>query len=134
MVTLEQGTRPRRVVNVQLYSFFNLNARWGGISTPRPGHFTPREICSTHCIRRLGGPQVPVWMGAENRTSNGIRSPDRSARSESLYRLSYRGPNNSLVQTLRVCAATDNLFRTFRHTVAQLMQGAGQEDADCKNV
>ena len=75
-----------------------------------------------------------VWMGAENHTSNGIRSPDRSARSESLYRLSYRGPNNSLVRTLRVYAATDNLFRTLRHAVAQLMQGAGQEDADCKNV
>jgi len=26
------------------------------------------------------------------------------------------------------------LFRTFRDAVAQLMQGAGQKDADCKNV
>ena len=32
---------PIRGVEVYLYSFFNLGARWGGWSTPRPGHFTP---------------------------------------------------------------------------------------------
>ena len=31
----------------------------------------------------------PVWTGAENLASTGIRSPDRSARSQSLYRLRY---------------------------------------------
>jgi len=31
----------------------------------------------------------PVWTGEENLTRTGIRSPDRPARSESLYRLSY---------------------------------------------
>ena len=41
--------------------------------------------------RRLGRPQGPVWTGAENLAPTGIRFPDRSARSESLYRLSYRG-------------------------------------------
>jgi hypothetical protein len=35
----------------------------------------------------------PVWTGAENLAPTGIRSPDRPARSESLYRLSYRGPH-----------------------------------------
>ena len=34
----------------------------------------------------------PVWTGAENLAPTGIRSPDRPARSESLYRLSYPGP------------------------------------------
>jgi hypothetical protein len=33
---------------------------------------------------------VPVGTGVENLTSTGIRSPDRPARSQSLYRLSYR--------------------------------------------
>jgi hypothetical protein len=33
-----------------------------------------------------------VWTGAENLASTGIRSLDRPTRSESLYRLSYRGP------------------------------------------
>jgi hypothetical protein len=31
-----------------------------------------------------------VWTGAEKLTPTGIRSPDRSARSGSLYRLRYR--------------------------------------------
>jgi hypothetical protein len=35
----------------------------------------------------------PVWTGAENLAPTGIRFPDRQARSESLYRLSYRGPS-----------------------------------------
>jgi hypothetical protein len=34
----------------------------------------------------------PVWTGAESLATIGIRSPDCSARSESLYRLSYPGP------------------------------------------
>ena len=34
-----------------------------------------------------------VLMGVENLALTGIRSPDRSARSESLYRLSYCGPH-----------------------------------------
>jgi hypothetical protein len=37
--------------------------------------------------RRLGGPPEPVWAGAENLASTGIRSPDRATRSEWLYRL-----------------------------------------------
>ena len=32
---------------------------------------------------------MPSWTGAENLASTGIRSPDRPAHSESVYRLSY---------------------------------------------
>ena len=35
----------------------------------------------------------PVWTGVENFDATGVRSPDRPARSESLYRLSYHGPH-----------------------------------------
>ena len=35
----------------------------------------------------------PVWAGAENLAPTGIRSPDRPARSESLYRLRHAGPH-----------------------------------------
>jgi len=45
----------------------------------------PRERPGSHCIG-------PVWTDVENIASTGIRSPDRTARSESLYRLSYPGP------------------------------------------
>jgi hypothetical protein len=34
------------------------------------------------------GPMA-VWTGAENLATTGIRSPDRQARSQSLYRLRY---------------------------------------------
>ena len=34
--------------------------------------------------RRLGRPPGPVWTGAENLASTGVRSPDRPARSEVL--------------------------------------------------
>jgi hypothetical protein len=36
-------------------------------------------------------PGAGVWTGEENLTSTGIQSPDRPARSESLYRLGYSG-------------------------------------------
>jgi len=41
--TPEQATKALRGVEVQIYSFFNLGARWGECSTARPGRFTPRE-------------------------------------------------------------------------------------------
>ena len=37
-----------------------------------------------------------VRTAAENLASTGIRSPDRPARSDSLYLLSYPGPNYSM--------------------------------------
>jgi hypothetical protein len=36
----------------------------------------------------------PIWTDAENLASTGIRSPDSSAGSESLHRLSYPGQIN----------------------------------------
>ena len=39
-----------------------------------------------------------AWKGAENHTPTRIRSPDRPVRSESLYRLSYPGSLNHLLQ------------------------------------
>jgi hypothetical protein len=51
----------------------------------------PRERSGTHCLGGWVAPG-PVWTGAENLTPTGIRSSDRPARSESLYRLRYPGP------------------------------------------
>jgi hypothetical protein len=42
--------------------------------------------------RRLDKAPEPVWTGAKNLAHTGIRSPDRPARSESLYRLRYPCP------------------------------------------
>src|SRR5215472_14194103 len=42
--------------------------------------------------RRLGGPQGRSGRVRKNLAPTGIRSPDRPAHSQSLYRLSYRSP------------------------------------------
>jgi hypothetical protein len=43
-------------------------------------------------MQEAGWASGPVWTGADNLARTGIRSLDRRARSESLYRLSYLGP------------------------------------------
>ena len=63
----------------------------GGWLTPRPGRFTPGKD-PVPILQEARWATEPVWTGAENLAPTGIRSPDRPARSESLYRLSYRGP------------------------------------------
>jgi hypothetical protein len=48
---------PREGIKLLLCSFFNLGARWGGWSTPRPDCCTPRGRAGNHFYRRLNGPQ-----------------------------------------------------------------------------
>jgi hypothetical protein len=63
-----------------------------------PAALPPEKRPGTHCTGGWVGPR-PVWTGAENLSPTGIRSPDRPASSESLYRLSYRGPRKFQNQT-----------------------------------
>ena len=65
-----------------------MGGRW---SAPRPGRFTPGKDPAP-IVQQAGWTPRPVWTGAENLATTGIRSPDSPARSESLYLLSYRGP------------------------------------------
>jgi len=55
--------------------------------TPRP-LFTPGKD-PVPIVQEAGWAPGPFWTGAENLATTGIRSPDRPARSQSLYRLSY---------------------------------------------
>ena len=59
-------------------------------SQPRAPAAVPRENPGIHCIGD-GWVAGSVWTGAENLAPTGIRSPDRPARSEWQYRLSYPG-------------------------------------------
>jgi hypothetical protein len=68
--------------------------------TPRPLY--PRERDPIPTVQEAGWALGPVWTAAENLTPTGIRSPDRPARSESLYRLSYRGPLMTFVQDIKL--------------------------------
>jgi hypothetical protein len=56
-----------------------------------PAAFTPGKKPGTHCTGGWVGHR-PVWTCEKNLAPTGIRSPDRPARSQSLYRLSYPGP------------------------------------------
>jgi len=65
---------------------------------------TPRALFSpgknpVPIVQEAGWAPGPVWTGAENFASPGVRSPDRPARSQSLYRLSY--PANYLQVYIR---------------------------------
>ena len=46
-------------------------------------------------VQETGWAPWPVWTSAENLTHTGIRSPDRPAHSELLYRLRYPGPHTN---------------------------------------
>jgi hypothetical protein len=88
--------RPRRPkeVEVLLYSFLNLGARlrWVVNATIRP--FCRRERPGTHCIGGWVGPRAGL-DGCGKCRPTGIWSPDRPARSDSLYQLSYSCPNRA---------------------------------------
>ena len=58
---------------------------WGVSVTSRPP-FTPRKD-PVPIVQETGWAPGPVWTGVENLTPTGIRSPDRPARSQLLYRL-----------------------------------------------
>jgi len=60
---------------------------WGVNVTPRP-LFTPRKK-PVPIVQEAGWAPGPVWTGAENLAPTGIRSLDRPALSQSLYRLRY---------------------------------------------
>jgi len=55
---------------------------------PRP-LFTPWKD-PVPIVQEAGWAPGPVWTGAENLAPTGIRSLDRPARSQSLYRLNFQ--------------------------------------------
>ena len=63
---------------------------WVVNTTPRPLY--PREGLGTNCIGGWVGQSAGLDGCGKSRPPNDIRSPDRPARSEPLYRLSYPGP------------------------------------------
>jgi hypothetical protein len=62
-------------------------------STPRPLY--PRERDPVPIVWEAGWAPGPVWTAAKNLAPTGIRFPDRSARSESLYRLRWSSNTQS---------------------------------------
>jgi len=79
---------------------------WRVSVTPRP-LFTPRKD-PVPIVQEAGWAPGPVWTGAENLAATGIQSPDRPARSQSLYRLSY--PAHRDTQSMDIILFLDKTY------------------------
>jgi hypothetical protein len=88
---LNGSQRPKRGVEVYLYSFLNFCARCGSVfnATPRPLYSRERPV--THCIGGWVDPRTGL-DGCGKYRPHRDSNPDRPTRSESLYRLSYPRP------------------------------------------
>jgi hypothetical protein len=78
------------VVEHSYSSTLSLTSALDGVGNARPGRFTP----GTHpvsIVQEAGWAPGPVWRVRKISPYTWIRSPDRPARSESLYRLRYPG-------------------------------------------
>jgi hypothetical protein len=70
------------------FIFFNAGAGWGEINVTLQSLY-PRERDTVPIVLEAGWTAGPVWTGEENLASTGIRSLDRTSRSETLHRLTY---------------------------------------------
>jgi len=103
----------QRGVELYLYSSKTSALEGGEGSASRPGRTLPPGKIRYPLYRRLGGPQGRSG-GAEYLAPTEIRSPDRPARSQSLYRLSYLAHNVSFVtNTLTVRIGNIEKFGLF---------------------
>ena len=104
-ITGHEGPKWEQTYSSTLPSTLALDG--GGLSAPRRGRFTLGKD-RVPIVQEARWAPEPVWTGAENLAPTGFRSPDRPARSESLYRLSYPGPCISYqhpvqISSLEVC-------------------------------
>jgi hypothetical protein len=88
---------PRQWIEGQLYPFLTSAQKGGGWLAPRPGHFSHGKD-RLPIVQDVGWAPGPVWTCANNLAPTGIGSPDRPARSQSLYRLSCRGRIRYILQ------------------------------------
>ena len=80
----------REYRGIALLYFQTLALEGGEGSASRPGRFLSRGKTRYPLQRRLGGPQGRSGQVRKISPTTEIRSPDSPARSQSLYRLSYR--------------------------------------------
>jgi hypothetical protein len=99
--------------------FLDLGAGMGWVVSTTPRPLYPRERPGTHCTGGWVGPRAGLDV-CEKFVPTEIRSPDRPARSQSLYRLSYPGPFGKCTNFL--LAFTDRGFRclSFQRGVSLL--------------
>jgi hypothetical protein len=74
-------------VELLLYAFFNLGARWRWVINPTPRALYPRERAPISIVQEAGWDTGQVWTGAKNLAPTEIRSPDLPSYSKSLLLL-----------------------------------------------
>ena len=95
-LTLCTGRTARRGSRGIALPFHDYGTRRGcGVSVTRRPLFTPGKDL-VPIVQEAGWAPGPDWTGAENLAPIGIRSSGRPARSQSLYRLSYRAHTATL--------------------------------------
>ena len=84
-------------------------------------------------VQEAGWTSGPVWTGTENLTPTGIRSPNRPARRQSLYRLRYPAhyiPHDLIFYIFRVYITyvilNTNLYNVLLRDVSALVLGYPQ--------
>ena len=87
---------------------------WGVSLTPRP-HSTPGKD-PVPIVQEAGWAPGPVWTGAENLAHTGIWSPNRPARSRSLYRLRYQAHRENKYLKLKTLILCFDKIQVFEPT------------------
>ena len=91
---------PRRGVEVQLYSFFSISARWLLVVNAIPWSVYTQERDPLPIVQEYGCAPGPIWMGADNLTLTQILCSECSSPSQLLYPLCYPGPLHETVRSI----------------------------------
>ena len=121
-VTVKEGKVAQRVGRgiALLFRAHGTSKGWVVSSTPRP-HLTPGKD-PVPILQEVGWASAPVWTGGKS-CPHRDSIPDRPARSQSLYRLSY--PTHGYVTVIslnveiHVSSFRDNLIKISRVTTSE---------------
>jgi hypothetical protein len=86
---------------------------WVGGERHAPAALTTEKRPGTHCTGGLVGLRASL-DGSEKISSPGVRTPDRPARSKSLYRLRYPGPYHTAVHRITTFSSHNNFCGWYR--------------------
>jgi hypothetical protein len=100
---------------------------------------TPRSLCTfgkdpVPIVQEAGWAPGPVWTGAENLASTGIRSPERPARSQSRYSLRYPAHETEFILPVITKFRKLRQVYTYKWLCCYLShtQAGSQNCAECK--
>jgi len=118
VIPLQARCGPERVGRGIALLFHDRGTRRGWVvsSTPRP-HFTPGKD-PVPIVQEAGWAPGPVWTGGKSRPHRDS-IPDRPARSQSLYRLSYPAHVRVICGKIFVRTGVIKLYDAMSNTVTQ---------------